>query len=392
MVDNIKKKSVSIFGVTGSVGKSTQELIKLNTKNFEVDTIVSNDNVEELIEAAILLSPKLVIINNNEKFLELKNGLKEYNFEIASGSNSIVEASKRNVHVLVAAITGFAGLNSTISSIGHANIIAIANKESIVCAGPILLDKIKTSFTKIIPIDSEHNTLYQILINTNINNVSKIIITGSGGPFRGYSYEQLNLVTPERAVSHPIWSMGKKISVDSATLMNKGLELIEAVYLFDINQDKIEIIIHPESVIHGIVEYSDGSMTAGLSSPDMKNPISYALNYPNKVYANIKKLNLTSIKSLNFEKVDSNVFKTVAISREAILSGHSFVIALNAINEIAVEYFLNEVINFNSIISVIEESLDRIKNHNIVTIQDVLMVDKEARNIANGIISIGKFK
>ena len=385
------KKIISVFGVTGSVGQSTLEILKLNVQNFIVDTLVSNNNVQGLVQAAKLLKPSLVIINNNEKFIELKNALKDYDISIASGTEAIIDASKRNVDILVAGISGFAGLNSTINAIGSANIIALANKESIVCAGPILLNKAKNSNSKIIPIDSEHNTLYQILADTDIDDVSKLIITGSGGPFRGFSLKQLERVTLEDAINHPIWNMGKKISIDSATLMNKGLELIEASYLFKIDQNKIEIIVHPESMIHGIVEYNDGTMNAGLSMPDMKYPISYALNFPNKANLNFKRLNLSLVGSLNFEEVDKSVFKAIDISRHALKEGHTFVISLNAINEIVVEYFIKKNIKFNSIISILEEAMSKIIANKVCTLEDIVMTDKEARSITRQIINNGNF-
>ena len=385
------KKIISVFGVTGSVGQSTVDIIKLNVQNFIVDTLVSNNNVQGLVQAAKLLKPSLVIINNNEKFIELKNALKNYDISIASGTEAIIEASRRNVDILVAGISGFAGLNSTINAIGSANIIALANKESIVCAGPILLNKAKNSNSKIIPVDSEHNTLYQILADTDIDDVSKLIITGSGGPFRGFSLKQLERVTLEDAINHPIWNMGKKISIDSATLMNKGLELIEASYLFKIDQNKIEIIVHPESMIHGIVEYNDGTMNAGLSMPDMKYPISYALNFPNKANLNFKRLNLSLVGSLNFEEVDKSVFKAIDISRHALKEGHTFVISLNAINEIVVEYFIKRNIKFNSIISILEEAMSKIIANKVCTLEDIVMTDKEARSITRQIINNGNF-
>jgi len=385
------KKIISVFGVTGSVGLSTLEIIKLNPQNFIVDTLVSNNNVQGLVQASKLLKPNLVIINNNEKFIELKNTLKNYDISIASGTEAVIDASKRNVDILVAGISGFAGLNSTINAIGSANIIALANKESIVCAGPILLNKAKNSNSKIIPVDSEHSTLYQILIDKDMSDVSKLIITGSGGPFRGFSLKKLEKVTLEDAINHPIWNMGKKISIDSATLMNKGLELIEASYLFEIDQNNIDIIIHPESMIHGIVEYKDGTMNAGISLPDMKYPISYALNFPNKANLNFKRLNLALVGSLNFEEVDKSVFKSIDISRYALKEGHTFVISLNAINEVAVEYFIKRNIKFNSIINILEEAMTKIISNKVSTLDDIIMIDKEARNITRQIINIGNF-
>ena len=388
---NIAPKSISIFGVTGSIGISSQEVIMLNKNNFIVDTIVAKDNVKSLIKAAILLKPRLVIISNKEKFIELKDALSISDSRLEYGEEAILEASKRSVDIFVAAIIGYAGLNTTYSCIGNAKTIALANKESLVCAGPILINEARLKNTKIIPIDSEHNTLFQILSSNKLNNISKMIITASGGPFRGFSKDSLSKVTPVDAIKHPIWKMGKKISIDSATLMNKGLELIEAVYLFNISPEKIEIIVHPESIIHGIIEFDDGSMTAGLSSPNMRTPISYALNYPNKVYTNVTKLNLTSIKSLNFENVDEKVFKSVLITREAVRKGASSVISLNAANEVAVEAFLNKKINFNKIIDIIEMTILKSINSKISNIDDIIMVDRDARNIAHSFVNKGGF-
>ena len=388
---NIIPKSISIFGVTGSIGISSQEVIMLNKNNFIVDTIVAKDNVEGLIKAAILLKPRLVIISNKEKFIDLKDALSMSDSRLEYGEEAILEASKRSVDIFVAAIIGYAGLNTTYSCIGNAKTIALANKESIVCAGPILINEAKLKNTKIIPIDSEHNTLFQILSSNKLDSISKMIITASGGPFRGYTIDSLSKVLPSDAIKHPIWDMGKKISIDSATLMNKGLELIEAVYLFNISPDKIEIIVHPESIIHGIIEFDDGSMTAGLSSPNMRTPISFALNYPNKVYTNVAKLNLTSIKSLNFENVDEQVFKSILITREAIRKGASSVISLNAANEVAVEAFLNKRINFNKIIDIIEMTFLKNTNSKISNINDIIEVDRDARIIAYDLIKKGGF-
>ena len=389
---NSNPKTVSIFGVTGSVGTSAQEVIMLNKDNFVVDTIVSNNNVKALIKAAILLNPKLVIIRNKEKFTELEEALGKYNFILLFGDDNILESSKRNVDIFVAAIIGYAGLITTYSSVGNAKIIALANKESLVCAGPILLNKANNHNSNIIPIDSEHNTLFQILSGYKSDNISKMIITASGGPFRGYSIKSLNNVSPAEAIAHPVWDMGKKISVDSATLMNKGLELIEAVYLFNISPEKINIIVHPESIVHGIIEFDDGSMSAGLSTPNMRTPISYALNYPNKVNANVNPLNLTLIKSLNFEDVNEKIFRSVQVARDALQRGHSSVISLNAANEIAVNAFLNKKINFLNIINIVERSVLKMASLEINNIDDIIMVDQESRKITQDLISRGNYK
>ena len=392
MVDSNKVKSISIFGITGSVGKSTQEVICNNLDSFLVDTIVAKKNVKDLIKAAILLKPKKVVIYDNNKFGELKLALGSYDMEISSGEECVLEAAKRKVDIFVAAIVGYEGLYTTYNSIPYAKTIALANKESMVCAGNLIMEKSKLYDCNIIPIDSEHNALFQLLDNSEYNYIKKIIITASGGPFLGMKKNQLKKITPDQATKHPIWNMGAKISVDSATMMNKGLELIEAAYLFNLTSSKIDVLVHPQSIIHAIVEYVDGVLKAGLYSPDMVIPISHALHYPERSKNSVDLLDLSLINSLTFQKLDESIFGAVKICREALNSGPTHLIVLNAANEIAVDAFLKNKINFNSITTLVEEVLsndfEEFKNN----ISNIIEIDKKARSVSLEIISKGHIK
>ncbi len=392
MTNNCKIKTISIFGVTGSVGKSTQEVISKNLESFFVDTIVAKKSVEELVNAAILLKPKKVVIYDNTKFNELKLALKNYNIDVSSGEKSVLEAAKRKVDIFVAAIVGYEGLYTTYNSIPFAKTIALANKESMVCAGNLIMERCKKYGCNIIPIDSEHNTLFQLIDNSEQNYIKKVIITASGGPFLGFNKNELKQITPEQATKHPIWNMGAKISVDSATMMNKGLELIEAAYLFNLSSSKIDILVHPQSIIHAIIEYVDGVLKAGLYNPDMVTPISHALHYPDRSNKNVNYLDLSLIKSLTFQKMDESIFHGVKICRQAFNSGPLYLIVLNAANEVAVDAFLKNRIAFNNITVLVEEVLskefEKFKNN----ISNIVEIDKVARNIALELISKGNIK
>ena len=318
---NNNKRSISIFGVTGSVGKATQAVLKNHLDDFEVDTIVAKSNFKDLIKSAKLLHPKLVVIAESCFYEDIKKSLNKYDIEVASGEKAILEASKRKVDIFIAAIMGYSGLYTTYSCIPYVKSIALANKESLVCAGSLIMDAAKINNCKIIPIDSEHNTLFQLLDESSQSYLKKVIITASGGPFLNLQKEDLEHVTPENAIKHPIWKMGAKISVDSATLMNKGLELIEAAYLFNIDTSKIDILIHPQSIIHSMVEFNDGSIKAQLGLPDMKIPIQYAITYPNHLPINLELLDLIKIGNLSFEKPDLEKFPCIRFAYEALKEG-----------------------------------------------------------------------
>ena len=387
-MDN-KIKTISIFGATGSVGLSAKDVILSNPDSYEVDTLVAKTNVYELIRVAILLKPKLVVIYDNKKFKILANALKNYDIEVSSGENDIISASKRKVDIFVAAIMGYAGLFTTYNSIPFAKIIALANKETMVCAGNIIMNRAKSYGCKIIPIDSEHNTLFQIIEETEFNYVKKLIITASGGPFIDFNKKELKNITPNQAKKHPIWNMGEKISIDSATMMNKGLELVEAAYLFNVSCSKIDILVHRQSIVHALIEFVDGFIKAGLHNPDMKIPLSYALNYPKKINNNVKNLDLSLISKLTFETLDESIFSAVKICRQAFESGSLSLIVLNAANEVAVDAFLKNQIKFDRIVSTVEEVLSKNFDNIKEDINNISELDKLARSVTLDLISEG---
>ena len=379
-------KTVSIFGVTGSVGLSSVDVISKFPKKFSVDTIVSKNNIFKLAKIAKLLKPKLVLIYDSADEKKLKILLEGESCEVNSGESAIIEASRRKVDIFIAAIMGIAGLKSTLECISHVKILALANKESLVCLGKNIINLAKTNNCKIIPLDSEHNALFQLMNTKDKKFIRRLIITCSGGPFLGYKKKDLVNITPDEAIKHPIWNMGKKISVDSATLMNKGLELIEAAYLFDILESKIDILVHPQSIIHGIVEYIDGSLKASMGTPDMRMPISYAINWPEREVTNVKELELSSVKSLTFDELDEEIFPAIKVSRSVIKIGGTAPTLLNAANEIAVKAFLNKRIKFLCIMEIIEEVLSKLNITQNTDLETIIGSDREARILGGKLI------
>lgn len=382
-------KTISIFGITGSVGKSAKDVILSDPNSFQVDTLVAKTNVKELVKMAILLKPKLVAIFDESKHIILKNALKGYEIDVCSGEKEIILASKRKVDIFVAAIMGYAGLYTTYNSIPYAKIIALANKETMVCAGNIIMGRAKSYGCKIIPIDSEHNTLFRLIDKTEFNYIKKLIITASGGPFIDMDKKEFKNISPKQATKHPIWNMGPKISVDSATMMNKGLELVEAAYLFNLSCSKIEVLVHRQSIVHALIEFVDGFLKAGFHNPDMKIPIAHALNYPKKMNINSKHLDLSIIHKLTFENLDESVFKAVKLCREAFNNGPESLIVLNAANEVAVDAFLKNKIQFNNIISSVEETLSKSFENIKEDINNIRELDKVARKVTLNIVSKG---
>ena len=379
-------KTISIFGVTGSVGMSSVDVILQYPEKFIVDTIVAKSNIKKLAEVAKLLKPKLVIVCDGSKVKKLRILLSKEKCEIQSGEIEIIKASARKVDIFIAAITGIAGLRSTINCIKHVKLIALANKESLVCFGENIMKSAKSNNCKIIPLDSEHNALYQIINSKEKKFIKRLIITCSGGPFLGYKRKDLYNVTPGQALKHPIWNMGKKISIDSATLMNKGLELIEAVYLFGIKESQIDVLIHPQSIIHGLVEYIDGSTKANMGTPDMRTPISFALNWPNREITKTKYLELSKIKSLTFDNLDEDVFPAIKLCREVVRQGGTAPAILNAANEIVVNSFLKKRIKFFNIIEIIEEVLSTLDITQNINLDSIIIADRNARKLTKNII------
>jgi len=346
-------KTVSIFGVTGSVGLSSVEVISKFPKKFSVDTIVSKNNIFKLAKIAKLLKPKLVLIYDSTDEKKLKILLEGESCEVNSGESAIIEASRRKVDIFIAAIMGIAGLKSTLECISHVKILALANKESLVCLGKNIINLAKTNNCKIIPLDSEHNALFQLMNTKDKKFIRRLIITCSGGP---------------------------------ATLMNKGLELIEAAYLFDILESKIDILVHPQSIIHGIVEYIDGSLKASMGTPDMRMPISYAINWPEREVTNVKELELSSVKSLTFDELDEEIFPAIKVSRSVIKIGGTAPTLLNAANEIAVKAFLNKRIKFLCIMEIIEEVLSKLNITQNTDLESIIGSDREARILGGKLI------
>lgn len=375
-------RSVTVLGSTGSVGTQTLELIEANPAQFTVTALTANQNVELLIKQALALRPELVVIGDESKYRALKDGLSGKGIELAAGANAITQAAQRQSDWVMAAIVGAAGLPPTLAAVKRGATVAFANKECLVCAGPLIMREVRDSGAHLLPVDSEHNAIYQVFDDEGRDGIDRLILTASGGPFRHTSLEDMARVTPQEAVKHPVWSMGSKISIDSATMMNKGLEIIEASFLFDMPEDKIGVIVHPQSVIHSMVEYKDGSVLAQLGSPDMRTPIAYALAYPKRMTTPAARLNLAQIGSLTFEEPDPTRFRSLVLTREALKRGGTAPTILNAANEIAVDAFLNGRIGFLDIAKIVEETLAAMTIHPLDTLEAVTTSDAEARRIA----------
>lgn len=359
---NKSSKVISIFGSTGSIGKNSllviDNLIK-NNYDIAVRYLTTNIRIDDLAEQIIKYSPAGVVIQDETAY---DNFLKKYQFddlEILKGKEGLIEISKRDDHnFLINALVGFSGLGPTIEAIKSKKDIALANKESLVIAGKMISELLKEKGTKLFPIDSEHSAILQCMTGEDHKTVNKIILTASGGPFRKRTIEELKNVTIEEALSHPNWKMGKKITIDSATMMNKGLEVIEAKWLFDINEENIDILIHPESIIHSMVEFTDGSIKAQLGIPDMKIPIQYSLTYPERISSDFPKMDFRKFNKLNFEEPDREKFRCLKIAYDVLKEAGTYPAVMNAANEIAVELFLEEKIRFHQIPDIIESALD----------------------------------
>ena len=378
-------KNIAIFGSTGSIGKNTVAVIKNAPEKFKVKILVARNDVKTLISQALELRPEFVVIENSEHFSELKNALKDLkNCQIFCGTEAILDVAKIHCDLMISAIVGSAGMLPTLNAIRAKTNIALANKESLVCAGNFLNEEAKKMGVTIVPIDSEHNAIFQIFENDNLNLIDEIILTASGGPFFN-STKNFAEITITEALKHPNWQMGAKISIDSATMMNKGLEMIEAFYLFPIAKKQIQILVHPQSIIHGIVNYGDGSTLAMMSLPDMQVPISHAINYPLRMKINHQKLDLAKLQKLEFFAVDDKKFPALKICREVLEVEGNAPAILNASNEIAVEKFLNSQITFDKIPQIVLATLNKIPYKKLDSIEEVLLNDKLARDFATNL-------
>lgn len=375
-------KRISILGSTGSIGKNAVEVIQNNLKNFSVVALVARNDVKTLVAQALLLKPSYVVIENEEKFSELKLALKNLKkCEVLCGRKAILEVAKIKCDLVISAIMGAAGMLPTLAAIEAGSNIALANKESLVCAGEFLMAAVAKNKVKILPVDSEHNAIFQIFENENLEAIESITLTASGGPFFNSKKDPKKISIAE-ALKHPNWSMGAKISIDSATMMNKGLEAIEAFHLFPVSKEQIKILIHPQSILHGLVNYQDGSSLAALSMPDMKVPISYALTFPKRMKIKHQQLDLAKVKKLEFFAVDEKKFPAVKICREALETDGSAPAVLNAANEVAVERFLRGEVSFDQITKIVAKTLDKISHRKVKSVEDALWFDQQARAFA----------
>jgi 1-deoxy-D-xylulose-5-phosphate reductoisomerase len=372
-------KKISILGATGSIGKSTLDLIERSPDKFEVVALTASVNVSALAHAARRTGAKLAVIADVTRLSELEATLRGTECRAAAGADALIEAAAGNADLVMAAIVGCAGLAPTMAAVETGKTVALANKEALVTAGGLMTKAAEKSGAHLLPVDSEHNAIFQSLAGSRIDQVSRIMLTASGGPFRTATAAEIRTATPEQAVAHPNWSMGAKISVDSATLMNKGLELIEAHYLFGLSSERIDILIHPQSVIHSLVEYVDGSVLAQLGSPDMRIPIAYALAWPDRMATPAKRLDLVDIARLDFGEPDLERFPALRLAREALEAGGSAPAVLNAANEVAVATFLDRRIQFPDISRLVECALEQNHMPGPQSIEDVFEIDAEVR-------------
>ncbi len=375
-------RRVTILGSTGSVGQSTIDLLLRNPEGFEVEALTANRNPERLAEQARALRARFAVVADPAYYRELRDALAGTRIEAACGAEAVVEAAERPAEWVMAGIVGAAGLKSTLAAIRRGSIVAFANKEVLVCAGSLVMQEVVRHGATLLPVDSEHNAIWQCFDFARIEAVEKIILTASGGPFRECSLEEMRDATPEQAVAHPNWRMGAKISVDSATMMNKGLELIEAHHLFHLPCDRIDIVVHPQSIVHSAVAYRDGSVLAQLGSPDMRTPIAYALAWPDRIETPTKRLDLAAIGRLNFEPPDERRFPAMRVAREALLRGGGCPTVLNAANETAVHAFLERRIGFLDIVETVERTLAAVPEGELESLDDVYNFDTTAREFA----------
>jgi 1-deoxy-D-xylulose-5-phosphate reductoisomerase len=376
-------RSVTVLGSTGSVGTQTVELLAASPERFQICALVAGRNVKLLAQQAIALKAARAVIADPTCYADLRQALSGTGIDTAAGPEAVVEAAALPAEWTMAAITGAAGLAATLAAIRRGAVVALANKEALVCAGEVMLRAVRDAGATLLPVDSEHNAIFQALEDRNRGAVEKIVLTASGGPFRTSSLEEMAGATPDVARKHPVWSMGAKISIDSATLMNKGLELIEAARLFTLDETEIGVLVHPQSVIHGLVFYRDGSVLAQLGSPDMRIPISHTLAWPGRMTTPSPRLDLANLARLDFSEPDTVRFPALRLARDALRAGGGAPTILSAANEIAVEAFLQRRIGFLDIVGTVAAVLDAMGLQSADTIDEVVALDAAARRTAD---------
>ena len=381
------KKNIAILGSTGSIGTQALEVVSEQPDMFQVEVLTANKNSELLIKQAIKHKPNAVVIVDDKQYSYVNSKLKNLNIKVFSGNDALSQVVEMSsVDLVLTALVGYAGLKPTINAIKSKKDIALANKEVLVVAGEMITKMAKKNNVNILPVDSEHSAIFQCLTGEYMNPIEKIILTASGGPFRGFSKDVLRKVSKKDALKHPNWEMGQKITIDSATMMNKGLEVIEAKWLFNLDAKQIEVVVHPESIIHSLVCFEDGSIKAQLGLPDMKCPIQYAFSYPKRLKNNHKRFNFSDYPTLNFEKPDTSVFECLKLSYESMIVGGNAPCVLNAANEIAVQAFLDEKINFLKIPKIVSSCLEKTNFVPNPTYDDYVSTNEEVRKLAKDFI------
>ena len=383
------KKRIALFGSTGSIGTQALEVIAANPELFEVEILTAQNNDVLLIEQALKFRPNVVVIGDEKKYEAVKSALSSTDVKIFAGEDALVEAADFDTYdMMLAGIVGFAGLKPTLKAVEKGKAIALANKETLVVAGDIVMQKALENRVPVIPVDSEHSAVFQCLVGETRNKIEKIILTASGGPFLGKKPNFLVNVKRDHALQHPNWKMGAKISIDSATLMNKGLEMIEAKWLFNLQPEQIQVVIHSQSIIHSMVQFEDGSMKAQMGLPDMKLPIQYAFSFPQRIFNDSPRINFKKLNMLNFEEPDVKTFRNLTLATEALFKGGNLPCVLNAANEIAVWAFLHNRIGFLDITAMVEQTMQEVAFIKKPNLEEYFESDAEARNFAASLIKI----
>ena len=381
----MKKKQIAILGSTGSIGTQALQVIEEHPELYEAYVLTANNQVELLAEQARKFMPAAVVIANEDKYLQLKELLADLPIQVYAGADALCEVVEaKPIDVVLASMVGYAGLRPTMNAIKAGKAIALANKETLVVAGELINELALQYHTPILPVDSEHSAIFQCLEANNP--LEKVILTASGGPFRTFSMEQLKYVTKAQALKHPNWDMGAKITIDSATMMNKGFEVIEAKWLFGVRPDQIEVVVHPQSIIHSMVQYEDGAVKAQLGMPDMRLPIQYAFSYPQRIKSSFDRLDFSQMKELTFEQPDTDRFRCLALAYEALNRGGNMACIVNAANEVAVSAFLQERIPFLQMSEMIEQAMDKVCFIKAPTYEDYVATDAEARRVTESLI------
>jgi 1-deoxy-D-xylulose-5-phosphate reductoisomerase len=383
----LSKRKLAILGSTGSVGTQTLEVVELYPDHFSITVLTAGKNADLLIQQALKFKPSAIVVSDKSAYEKVKDALEGKGIEVYFGEEALIDVVQRDdIDIVLTAVVGAVGLKPTVAAIEAGKDIALANKETLVVAGELITNLIEKNNVKLLPVDSEHSAIFQCLAGEEENPIEKIILTASGGPFRGLSRNDLVSVTKVEALKHPNWSMGAKITIDSASLMNKGLEVIEAKWLFGLEADQVDVIIHRQSIVHSLVQFEDGSLKAQMGLPDMKLPIQYALTYPKRFKNDFPRFNFLDYPTLTFEQPDMEVFKNLKLAYQALEAGGNAPCVLNGANEIVVEAFLNDQVGFLEMSDIIEETLCQVKSQKTLSLEDYLQYDLESRTVARSLI------